>query len=156
MTARGAAGTIALRPLPIAGRVGFQEIGGGFAASGKSLACLGVQHLQCFLFVLQVLRRSQEARLSWPRQRDRHRLLDVSRLIAHDQELVGQQDRLAYFRGDEQHRLSAVLDIEDGRNLAALGDFCRELGRETRQGEVGLVVGDVSFAIRDFTEGATT
>jgi hypothetical protein len=39
--------------------------------------------------------------------------------------------------------------------LAALGDFCRKLGRETRQGEVGLVAGDEYFAIRDF-EGATT
>jgi Domain of unknown function (DUF5615) len=42
--------------LSIAGRVGFQEIGGGFAASGKSLDCLGVQRLQCLLLVLQVLR----------------------------------------------------------------------------------------------------
>ena len=40
--------------------------------------------------------------------------------------------------------------------LAALGDFCRKLGREARQGEVGLVVGDEYFAIRDFTEGVTT
>lgn len=29
-------------------------------------------------------------------------------------------------------------------------------GRETRQGEVGLVVGDEYFAIRDFNEGAIT
>ena len=47
-------------------------------------------------------------------------------------------------------------DIEDGGNLAALGGFCRKLGRETRQGEVGLVVGDEYFAIRDFSEGART
>jgi hypothetical protein len=54
------------------------------------------------------------------------------------------------------HCYTTPVDIEDGRNLAALGDFCRKLGRETHQGEVGLVVGDEYFAIRDFTEGATT
>jgi hypothetical protein len=53
------------------------------------------------------------------------------------------------------HCYTTPVDIEDGHNLAALGDFCRRLGRETRQGEVGLVVGDEYFAIRDFTEGAT-
>lgn len=41
-------------------------------------------------------------------------------------------------------------DIQEVGNLAAVGDFCRELGRETNQGEVGLVVGDEYFAIRDF------
>jgi len=43
-------------------------------------------------------------------------------------------------------------DIEDARNLAELGDFCRRMGRDARQGEVGLVVGDEYFAIRDFAE----
>ena len=33
----------------------------------------------------------------------------------------------------------------------ALGRFCRVMGREARQGEVGLVVGDEYFAIRDFS-----
>jgi hypothetical protein len=54
------------------------------------------------------------------------------------------------------HCYTTPFDIEDDRNLAALGDFCRKLGRETRQGEIGLVVGDEYFAIRDFNEGATT
>jgi hypothetical protein len=54
------------------------------------------------------------------------------------------------------HCYTTPVDIEDGRNLAALGEFCRKLGCETRQDEVGLVVGDEYFAIRDFTEGATT
>jgi len=31
-----------------------------------------------------------------------------------------------------------------------LGGFCRKMGREARQGEVGLVVGDEYFAIRGF------
>jgi hypothetical protein len=40
-------------------------------------------------------------------------------------------------------------DIQDVRSLAELGS-CRQLGRTTNQGEVGLVVGDEYFAIRDF------
>ena len=54
------------------------------------------------------------------------------------------------------HCYTTPLDIEDDRNLAALGDFCRKLGREARQGEIGLVVGDEYFAIRDFSEGVAT
>lgn len=42
--------------------------------------------------------------------------------------------------------------IEDERALAELGSFCRRMGREAGQGEVGLVVGDEYFAIRDFSE----
>ena len=42
--------------------------------------------------------------------------------------------------------------IEDAEALAELGSFCRRMGREARQGEVGLVVGDEYFAIRDFSE----
>jgi hypothetical protein len=54
------------------------------------------------------------------------------------------------------HCYTTPFDIEDDRNLAALGDFCRKLGHEARQGEVGLVVGDEYFAIRDFSEGVAT
>jgi len=54
------------------------------------------------------------------------------------------------------HCYTTPLDIENDRNLAALGDFCRKLGREARQGEIGLVVGDEYFAIRDFSEGVAT
>jgi hypothetical protein len=54
------------------------------------------------------------------------------------------------------HCYTTPADIEDDRNLPALGAFCRRLGREGRQGEVGLVVGDEYFAIRDFTQGETT
>jgi hypothetical protein len=42
--------------------------------------------------------------------------------------------------------------IEGEDALAELGSFCRRLGREASQGEVGLVVGDEYFAIRDFSE----
>jgi hypothetical protein len=43
-------------------------------------------------------------------------------------------------------------DIEDSRHLAELASFCRTMGRDARQGEVGLVIGDEYFAIREFTE----
>lgn len=43
-------------------------------------------------------------------------------------------------------------EISDQTNLAEVGAFCRRMGRETRQGEIGLVIGDEYFAIRDFTE----
>lgn len=41
-------------------------------------------------------------------------------------------------------------DIQDSSNLAELGGFCGKMGREANQGEVGLVVGDEYFAIRNF------
>ncbi|PYR87821.1 MAG: hypothetical protein DMF84_30505 [Acidobacteria bacterium] len=42
-------------------------------------------------------------------------------------------------------------DIENSRSLGELGSFCRTIGRDARRGEIGLVVGDEYFAIRDFT-----
>src|SRR3979409_1685106 len=39
-------------------------------------------------------------------------------------------------------------EISDPANLAEMASFCRLLGREARQGEVGLVIGDEYFAIR--------
>jgi hypothetical protein len=42
--------------------------------------------------------------------------------------------------------------VEDEGALAQLGSFCRRMGREAVQGEVGLVIGDEYFAIRDFSE----
>lgn len=50
------------------------------------------------------------------------------------------------------HCYTTPADIEDSSNLAELGRFCRRMGRDARQGEVGLVVGDEYFAIREFTE----
>jgi hypothetical protein len=49
------------------------------------------------------------------------------------------------------HCYTTPADIEDSKNLAELGRFCRTV-REARQGEVGLVVGDEYFAIRNFSE----
>ena len=48
------------------------------------------------------------------------------------------------------HCYTTPVDIQNGLNLAELGSFCRRMGREARQGEVGLVVGVEYFAIRDF------
>jgi len=50
------------------------------------------------------------------------------------------------------HCYTTRADIEDVRNLGQLGGFCRKMGRQARQGEVGLVVGDEYFAIRNFAE----
>ena len=50
------------------------------------------------------------------------------------------------------HCYTTPTDIQDSRNIAELGRFCRKMGREARQGEIGLVVGDEYFAIREFDE----
>ncbi len=50
------------------------------------------------------------------------------------------------------HCYTKPADIENSRKLAELGGFCRRMGRDARQGEVGLVVGDEYFAIQDFAE----
>lgn len=43
-------------------------------------------------------------------------------------------------------------DVQDSEKLAEMGRFGRRMGREARQGEVGLVIGDEYFAIRGFSE----
>jgi hypothetical protein len=48
------------------------------------------------------------------------------------------------------HCYTTPADIQEAGNLADLGAFCRRMGREANQGEVGLVIGDEYFAIRDF------
>ncbi|MBX3183861.1 MAG: hypothetical protein KIT72_07040 [Polyangiaceae bacterium] len=50
------------------------------------------------------------------------------------------------------HCYTTPADVQDSTNLAALSAFCRKMGREARQGEIGLVVGDEYFAIRDYGE----
>lgn len=42
--------------------------------------------------------------------------------------------------------------IEDEGNLLRLAAFCRRMGRETNQGEIGLVIADEYFAIRNYEE----
>ena len=50
------------------------------------------------------------------------------------------------------HCYTTPVEIENASNLAELGNFCRTMGSAARQGEIGLVVGDEYFAIRDFAE----
>lgn len=50
------------------------------------------------------------------------------------------------------HCYTTPAEIEDDNNLARLARFCRQMGRDTNQGEIGLVIGDEYFAIRDFRE----
>ena len=54
------------------------------------------------------------------------------------------------------HCYTTPADIEDEHNLQRLGSFCRRMGRETDQGEIGLVIGDEYYAIRDFKEEGST
>lgn len=68
-------------------------------------------------------------------------------------DLPGGEQRFRKLGNDRRWRgLSRRNGIEDSTNLAELGDFCRRMGRDARQGEVGLVVGDEYFAIRDFAK----
>lgn len=50
------------------------------------------------------------------------------------------------------HCYTTPKDARSPVRLARLGAFCRRLGRETAQGEVGLVIADHYYAIRDFQE----
>ena len=49
------------------------------------------------------------------------------------------------------HCYTTPPDIQNSKNLAELARFCRTMGRQARQGEVGLIIGDEYFAIRDFS-----
>jgi hypothetical protein len=60
--------------------------------------------------------------------------------------------RLVFDQPIVLHCYTSPEDIEDERKLASLGAFCRSMGRETRQGEVGLIVADEYIAIREFDE----
>ena len=51
------------------------------------------------------------------------------------------------------HCYMAPEDIENADNQTSLGEFCRNMGRETNQGEVGLVIGDEYLAITNFRKG---
>lgn len=50
------------------------------------------------------------------------------------------------------HCYTSPEDIEDDAKLAELGRFCRRMGRETNQGEVGLIIADEYIAVRNFEE----
>jgi hypothetical protein len=50
------------------------------------------------------------------------------------------------------HCYTTPFDIQNPRKLAELASFCRMMGRDARQGEIGLVIGDEYLAIREFAE----
>lgn len=50
------------------------------------------------------------------------------------------------------HCYTTPADITDAGRLGQLGSFCRRMGRETHQGEIGLVIGDEYLAFREFSE----
>ncbi len=50
------------------------------------------------------------------------------------------------------HCYTTPVDIQNPQKLAELASFCRMMGRDARQGEIGLVIGDEYLAIRDFAE----
>ena len=50
------------------------------------------------------------------------------------------------------HCYTMPADIHDPDRLSRLGSFCRRMGREAHQGEVGLVIGDEYLAFRDFSK----
>jgi hypothetical protein len=50
------------------------------------------------------------------------------------------------------HCYTTPADIADPDRLGQLGSFCRRMGREAHQGEVGLVIGDEYLAFRDFSK----
>jgi hypothetical protein len=50
------------------------------------------------------------------------------------------------------HCYTTPADISDPDRLSRLASFCRRMGREAHQGEVGLVIGDEYLAFRDFSK----
>jgi hypothetical protein len=50
------------------------------------------------------------------------------------------------------HCYTTPADIADPDRLNRLGSFCRRMGRDAHQGEVGLVIGDEYLAFRDFSK----
>ena len=50
------------------------------------------------------------------------------------------------------HCYTTPAEISDADRLGQLGSFCRRIGREAQQGEVGLVIGDEYLAFRDFSK----
>lgn len=50
------------------------------------------------------------------------------------------------------HCYTTPEDVGDPDRLNQLGSFCRKMGREAHQGEIGLVIGDEYLAFRDFAK----
>ena len=50
------------------------------------------------------------------------------------------------------HCYTTPKDAQSATKLKKLAAFCRRMGRETHQGEIGLVIDDHYYAIRDYKE----
>ena len=50
------------------------------------------------------------------------------------------------------HCYTTPTDVADSDRLNRLGGFCRRMGREAHQGEIGLIIGDEYLAFRDFSK----
>ena len=50
------------------------------------------------------------------------------------------------------HCYTTPAAIADANRLSQLGGFCRRMGRDAHQGEIGLVIGDEYLAFRDFSK----
>lgn len=50
------------------------------------------------------------------------------------------------------HCYTTPKDAQSQAKLKKLAAFCRRMGRETNQGEIGLVIADEYFAIRNYEE----
>ena len=61
--------------------------------------------------------------------------------------------KLVYGNPVVLHSYMAPEAIENADNQASLREFCRNMARETNQGEVGLVIGDEYLAITNFSKG---
>src|SRR5437879_3269180 len=49
------------------------------------------------------------------------------------------------------HCYTTPAEVADPARLGQLGSFCRRMGRDAHQGEIGLVIGDEYLAVRDFS-----
>ena len=50
------------------------------------------------------------------------------------------------------HCYVAPESIQDRDKQEEIGRFCRKMGRETNQGEIGVIVGDEYIAVTDYEE----
>jgi hypothetical protein len=64
----------------------------------------------------------------------------------------GRNGALVFDEPVVMHCYTTPGDVHSSRNMEELGRFCRRMGREAKQGEIGLVIGDEYFAIQRFEE----
>lgn len=88
---------------------------------------------------LEILGRSFGGATAFPRARGVWRDDEMGGVLVKDEPVV-------------VHCYTTPADIADSDRLSRLGGFCRRMGREAHQGEVGLVIADEYLAFRDFSK----